>query len=327
MCVEAAGPAGTRPSAATIMLQSIALFVVFFGLTVTPARPQNVDFTSLRDSLSHIDDGAALRQLEAQHRPARNASHDQLVAHGLIALRLYALTDDPAANRLATRSFQAAVNRNPALGWGHFGLGLSLARSPETKPLDQGGTRGLVVFDDVARRLIGKDARSRARRAFQSALPTVPPVGPAARELASLALEAQNQDWLKEARSALGVLDASGQAQPDDRVALSHVYAALGDLDTAIEAADRALTGNGAAGSALLAAGIARLRRAGREGEGARLYLAGIRAASVAELERVFEEVRPIASPAERSRWESASTEQRRAFLLAFWDVRASLGG
>src|SRR5262245_32784058 len=74
MCVEAAGPAGTVPSAATIMLQSLAVLVVLLGLAVTPARTQNVDFSSFRDSLSHIGDGAALRQLEAQRRPARDAS-------------------------------------------------------------------------------------------------------------------------------------------------------------------------------------------------------------------------------------------------------------
>jgi hypothetical protein len=327
MCVEAAGPAGKRPSAATIMLHNLAFLVVLFGLAVKPAWTQSVDFSSFRDSLGNIGDAGVLRQLEAQRRPARNATPDQHVTHGLIALRLYAVTHDPAASKMATRSFEAAVGRNPAMGWGHFGLGLSLARSPETVPLNEGGSRGRFVFDDVARRLIGADARSRARRAFNDALHTEPPVGLAARELAALALEAQKEDWLKEARSALSALDSSGQAQTDDRVALSSVHAALGDLDTAIEEADRALAAKDPTGSALIAAGIARLRSAGREEEGSRFYFAGVRAALADELERFFDDIRPIASALERTRWDDGSRAERRALLLAFWDVRAALGG
>jgi hypothetical protein len=183
------------------------------------------------------------------------------------------------------------------------------------------------VFDDVALRLLGKDARARARQAFQAALHTVPPVNRAARELASLALESQNQDWLREAERALLELDARQQALPDDLAILSSVQAAQGQLESAIALADRALAAGAPRGAALKAAAIARLRVAGLEEQGARLYFDGVRAASEPELEHYYDDVLPIAGLKEKSRWQAGSLEARRELLLKFWDVRAALGG
>ncbi len=312
-----------------MMLRSFAsVFLLLTGVSAAAvAGAQSFDFLALRDSLAHVQDSAALRRLELTSRPARNSAPVDHVKHGLVALRLYDLTNDVGASKRATLAFESALTAHPDNGWAHFGLGLSLATSPEARPLNAGGKRGTFVLDDVARRLSGTDARSRARRAFNAALHTTPPVNRAARELASLAIAAQNQGWLSEARNALERLQFSGQAHADDAVALSKVQSALNDLDAAVVSADRALELGAPAGSAKLAAGVARLRLTGREAEGAKLYFDGIRAASEMELHAYYEDVLPIAARAEKKRWSIGGTEDRRDLLLDFWGVRAARGG
>jgi hypothetical protein len=98
-------------------------------------------------------------------------------------------------------------------------------------------------------------------------------------------------------------------------------------LESAIAESDRALGEAGRTGSSLLAGALARLRVAGREEEGARFYHEGARAASAEELERYYDDVLPIARPAEKNRWNSGALAARRELLLKFWDVRAALGG
>src|SRR5262245_26687450 len=164
-----------------------ALLLIFLAASAAPASPQGSDFSALRDSLAGQRDITELRRLEAARKPGRNGPADAFVAQGLIALRLYDLTQDRVDNQRARQAFEAALQKEPSLGWAQYGLGVTLASSPEAKPVNQGGKPGLFAVDDVARRLLKLDARSRARRAFSAALRSQPPVPRAARELADLA--------------------------------------------------------------------------------------------------------------------------------------------
>ncbi|MGH7467002.1 MAG: GWxTD domain-containing protein [Longimicrobiales bacterium] len=327
MRVEAATPAGKLLPASLMMPRGFSPLLLVMAVVVSPAYAQSSDFSALRDSLNRLSDVHEVRHLEQHRRPARNAPAAQHVQHGLIALRLYQLTDDATVSKRAAGSFEAAVSRDPQLGWAQFGLGLSLVSSPSARPLNEGGNVGRFVVDDVTRRFFGRDARSRARQAFNAALQTVPPVNRAARELAALALDAQNPDWLKEAERALRDLDGRQQALPEELAMLSLVQAALGDLDSAITLADRALEAGPARADARKAAGVARLRVAGREQEGARFYFDGLRVANADELDSYYDDVLPIAEPKEQSRWQSGNLETRRELLLKFWNQRAALGG
>ena len=312
-----------------MMLRNLvsAILVLTGTSTAAVSGSQGPDFAALRDSLAQINDASLVRKLELNRRPTPNAAPADLVKHGLVALRLYDLTADPSASKLATKSFESAVSAAPADGWAQFLLGLSLARSPEAQPLSAGGKRGRFALDDVARRLTGTDAKSRARRAFNAALRTTYPINPAARELARLAVSTQNRNWLEEARAALESLESARQARPEDLVALSLVQSALNDSEAAVLTADRALVAGASPGSARFAAGTARLRFSGREAEGAQLYFDGIRVATDAELQDYYDDALPIANKTEKETWTNGDTETRRNLLLNFWNVRAARGG
>jgi tetratricopeptide (TPR) repeat protein len=292
-----------------------------FGLSA-----QSADFHRLRDSLSRVRDAHALRRLEAARRPPKTASATAFVEHGLIAQRLYDLTADHSANKLAIKAFESAVARDPNLGWAHFGLGIGLASSPEAKPLSEGGSRGRLVLDNVAKKLLGMDARSRARREFNAALNTVPPIHQAARELAALSLTTWNRESLEEARAALQALVDQGRALSDDLVALANVQTALGQTNSAAETADRARAADPTNASALFASALARLRSKERAAEGADLYFQSIAAADSVMLEALFADVKPVATNDEKARWKNGATEARRELLRTFWDVRAARG-
>jgi hypothetical protein len=287
---------------------------------------QSLDFHRLRDSLSRVRDASALRHLEASRRPARSAPAAAFVEHGLIAQRLYDLTADEQASKLATRAFESALSRDPNLGWAHFGLALSLASSPEAKPLSEGGSRGRLVLDNVARKLLGTDAQSRARREFIAALKTEPPINSAARELAALSLKTWNRESLEDARSALQSLADQGRAQSADLTALANVMTALGQTENATDVADRARNAEPADASARFAAALARLRTKDKAIEGADLYFQSVAAADSSLLEALFADVAPVATNEEKARWKKGDSEGRRELLRTFWDLRAARG-
>lgn len=296
-------------------------------LTRAGIAAQAVDFHVLHDSLSRVDDVAALRELEEAARARASASASAAVEHGLIALRLYDLTADRFANQRATRAFQSALERDPTLGWAHFGFGLSLASSPEAKPLSEGGRRGRLVLDDLARKLTGTDPRSKARKAFNAALHARPPINQAARALAHLALKSWNRESLEEATAALEQLAGQGAAQPEDLALLAQLQTALGQTSDAIDSADRARAAADNSATPLFAAALARLRTKGHEADGERLYFESVAAADDAFLESRFRDLEPIADEAEKKRFRAADASARRAFFSTFWELRAALGG
>jgi tetratricopeptide (TPR) repeat protein len=307
------------------MLLRAALLLIFVAASAAPASPQGSDFSAFRDSLARVRDASELRRLEAERKPGRNAPADSYVAQGLIALRLYDLTQNRVDNQRAREAFEAALLKQPSFGWAQYGLGVTLASSPEAQPVNKGGKPGFFVVDDVARRLLKQDPRSRARRAFSAALRSRPPVPRAARELAELAVAEQDGDALKEARAALHQLADDNRAQPADFEALSRVEFAAGAPEAAIVAADRAVEA-GATSSSLYAAAIARFR-ANQKKAATDLYFDAIRSANEEELERYFDDVKEIATDAEKMRWSVPDAEMHRKLLTGFWNIRAALGG
>jgi hypothetical protein len=303
----------------------LSILLVLLAATSAPASPQGSDFSAFRDSLTALRDATELRRLEVARRPTKNAAPSDYVAHGLIALRLYDLTGDALANKTAKLDFEAALKQSPGLGWAQFGLGITLASSPEAKPVNEGGKPGFFVTDDVVRRVLKQDPRSRARRAFSAALQAEPPVQAAARQLADLAVIAQDGDALEEARGALQKLAGADQAQPSDYEALSRVESAMGQSEAAIVAADRAVEA-GATSGALYTAAQARLI-AGQKEAGQKLYHDAIQSASDEDLERYFADVKSVATEVEKARWSSADAAARRNLLDGFFEIRAALGG
>ncbi|HSL69971.1 MAG TPA: hypothetical protein VK864_06990, partial [Longimicrobiales bacterium] len=299
--------------------------ILLLVLTATATRAigaQAADFAILNDSLSRIHDSIAVRRLEESRLPARNAPAPAHVTHGLIALRLYELTGDEAVNRRATEAFERAIQRDQALSWAHFGLARSLATSAAAKPLSSGGKRGFFVLDDVARRLVGRDARSRARAAYKRALTRDPPAEPAARELAELVLAAPETESLQEARTALQNL---GTTSALDLAALTRVHTALGDTVAANHAAAAALAASATTATRYAAARAWLL--GSRAEAGARLLFDAIRTATGEELRVFYDDVVPIAAEVEKEQWQTGDTEARRRLLLEFWDLRAGLAG
>jgi tetratricopeptide (TPR) repeat protein len=303
----------------------LSILLVLLAASSAPASPQGSDFSAFRDSLTALRDATELRRLEVARRPTKNATPWDYVAHGLVALRLYDLTGDALVNKTARLDFEAALKQSPGLGWAQFGLGITLASSPEAKPVNEGGKPGFFVTDDVVLRVLKQDPRSRARRAFSAALQAEPPVPAAARQLADLAVIAQDGAALKEARGALQKLAGADQAQPSDYEALSRVESAMGQSEAAIVAADRAVEA-GATSSALYTAAQARLI-AGQKEAGQKLYHDAIQSASDEDLERYFDDVKSLASEVEKGRWSSADAAARRKLLDGFFDIRAALGG
>lgn len=287
---------------------------------------QQPRFLALRDSLARVEDTALIRRLEAQRIPARNAAVGKLVEQGLIALRMYDLTADPAASKRARQAFEAAVRKDASDGWAQLGLGMALASSPDAIPSNEGGRRGSVVLDDVVRKLTGTDARSRARHAFGAALAAMPPIDRAARELGALALMTRSAENLEDARRALEALARRGNAQSEDDLALAAVLTALGQNSAALAAADRAVAALRSP-AALYAGAIARLGLAGREAEGLAQLQEAVRGAEPPLLQSMYRALLPVVSAAEQVRWRSGDVSSRRDFLVRFWEVRAALGG
>jgi len=302
------------------------LLAVASWILAGPAASGTQELRMLHDSLAAVRDVPTLRTLEKQ-RARGNAKPTAAAEQGFIALRLHELTGDRNALKRARRAFEAAVRNDPADAWSQYGLGLSLARSPEGRPLYEGGSRGRIVLDDVAKGLFGRDVQTRARNALHAAASANPPVPNAAAELADFVLTNWHEDALPEARDLLRDLQRSGTASAADLLALARLESALGDQPGAIDAAEDAIAAGADRSLALLARATALLRLPGGEEAGTEAWLAGVESLSPEAARRYWDSLAHIATPAERKAWASADLETRRDMLKKFWDMRAALGG
>jgi hypothetical protein len=276
-------------------------------------------FAVLRDSLNQVTDASALRRrADATGR----AGAEELVARGLVGLRLYVLTADAEAAKRARRAFEEAGRTEPRNAWAWYGLGLSWAEGPEA-----GAPVPAVVVLEAFEDALRLDPRSRALRAFQRALEVDSTFTPAAVALVPLALEKRSTDALRLARTTLALAEREGRFETDALLALAQAQAALGEPDAAVDAARRAANG-AVAGDAWTRHALARaLFSAGDDEEGARAWFEAVDALTPALADACFEELRPIAEDWEQERWAGADLEARQAWLRRFWEERAALGG
>ena len=308
------------------MRNAPTLIAAVYCLLAGPAASATQELRLLRDSLAVMGDVSELRSLE-KTRTRGEAGAATRIGQGFIALRLYEVSGDRAALKRARRAFEAAVKAAPDDPWAQYGLGVTLARSPEAHPINEGGARGRIVLDDIARGLFGRDEASRARNALAAAAQAEPPVPNAAAELADLSLSGRNHDALETARSELRRLYTRGAASATDLLALARIESVFDDQSAAVTAADAALAGGVDRSLGLHARSAALLRSAGREEEGARAWLDGVASLSPEGARRYWHDLTNIATPAERTRWKQGDLTARKEMLAKFWDLRAALGG
>ena len=129
------------------------------------ASAQATDYFAVRDSLKAVQDVAALRRMQTRlPMPGAARDADALVLRGLIGLRLYELTSDREDSRAVVEVFERGAERFPDVAWLHYGLGLAQAAAPEIR-LGGGPLQGVTLGQSVAE-ILGRDPRSKARRAL-----------------------------------------------------------------------------------------------------------------------------------------------------------------
>ncbi len=310
------------------MQQHRSIALAFVALLVpSGAGAQQFDPARFQDSLAAIRDVAVLRELTATD-PAQHDA-DELVAHGLAALRLFVQTGDEADVERAERSFERAVDLAPRNAWAHYGYGAALARvgEPRIPPPPIPAPTGFLA-DDVLFGALGLDSRSRARDALLRSLRLDPLHTRAAETLLHLGLERRDDEAIRAAGTALSVAAERGAADAGALIALSTAALASGDPNRALTAAEQALAkGADPAGAAARARALALLRTTGRQNEGARAYFDGIATADSATLLLYRDDVRHIAESRELAHFSVATIAERRAWLRDFWTMRAALSG
>ncbi|MGH7444552.1 MAG: hypothetical protein ACREKM_06735, partial [Longimicrobiales bacterium] len=304
---------------------AILLLAVFAG--PPDAHAQQLDAARVHDSLAGINDLAELRA----RVDATPASDDAaaLVAHGLAALRLFAYTHDEDDAERAERSFERALQHQPRNAWAHYGYGAALARIgvPQIPPPDRTAPTGFLA-DDVILGALGIDDRSRARAALLRALRLDPLHTTAAATLLHIGLELRDDEAIRAAGTALRVAADRGAADADALLALSVASLAVGDVERARAAAERALArGTARARAARHALAVALLRTPGREAEGARAYFDAIVDADSSVLRLYRNDVRHIADAREAALFAVANVAEQRVWLREFWTMRAALSG
>ncbi|MCI0433825.1 MAG: hypothetical protein L0271_09245 [Gemmatimonadetes bacterium] len=303
-----------------------AVPVVLAAILAPPAQAaaQRPGLHAFRDSLATITDVAALRRAQAAlPMPGTARDPESLIRRGLIGLRVYELTQDPADSERVREVFERGAERFAGEAWLHYGLGLALARAPEVRIGSPGGVLHGVTLGQSLAEILGRDPRARARNSFLRSLELDPGFGAAAVELADLAVaDGRSRDDLLEARAALTTAVERGASDDAVRRALSDVESALGD-PVAAEAAVSDASG----ADALLARAVSLLLQPGRADEGAAAYTEGVDQLTERAAARYYRDLEPIVLPAEEAEWRVADLTGRQLWLRRFWSRRAAESG
>ncbi len=277
------------------------------------------DFAALRDSLNMVSDTVALR-----HRAlARSSDAATLVEQGFAGLRLFALTHRSDDAKRARAAFDDATRSDPANAWAWYGLGLSWADGPER----HAATPALVTRRALAE-AFGFDPASRAVHALHHALELDPALTGAAQTLVPLALEKRSQSALAAAAGSLARAEEEGRFETAALVALARAEDALGDHQSAVEAARRAATNASAANAADTRYTLSTVLFGNAlDDEGARAWFDAIDGLSPALAARYATDLEPLFEDWEHERWQAGDLDAHRAFLRNFWTERAALGG
>lgn len=313
------------PRAASWLLSFLAVATPL--VRPAPAAGQLANLAPFQDSVRRISNVDQLRGMLAK-RSSRQAEKSPvaLAERGFVALRLYDLTTQTQLAKLAQKSFEQAIRRDPKFGWAHYGLGLAYTNGPDAHP-EKLGWRSAFVVDDVIDNLTGNDVRSRAHRAFVSAVAAQPPVARAAEELAENALTKNKRKTIEEARTAL--LQHLDEMPGDGNAwfALARVSGELGDMAVAADALEESARYGVDAPNVALERASLLLRMPGREDEGAKAWLGGVERMTSAESDEYFNDIRGLLDKREIEAWPAMDLEARAEFLRGFWDLRAALGG
>jgi hypothetical protein len=289
-------------------------------LAAAPAHAQSPDLPAFRDSIGSIRDLLSLRRF-TERKPVAGEGADALLRRGFAGLRLYELAGLDEDLRRARDAFEEAARREPALAWAHFGAGLTWSRDPELT-----GPAPRVVAGRAFAEALGRDARSRASRAFRRALDIDPGLTEAALALADLPVARRSADELAAARVALDRAVLEGHADARTSLALAEVANAQHDFGAALPFAERAAFAPDPPPAARYVLARTLLGGADRDA-GAREYFAAIDGATPDVARRIYDDVRPVATEAEIAAWENADPDGRRAWLRSYWELRAALAG
>jgi hypothetical protein len=297
-------------------------FLLAALIPAASAAAQATDYTAVRDSLKAVQDAAVLRRMQAR-LPMPGAARDaeSLVLRGLVGLRLYELTSQTEDSEAAVAVFERGAERFPEVAWLHYGLGLAYASAPEIRL--GGPLRGVTLGQSVAE-ILGRDPRSKARRALRRALELEADFGQAAVLLAELAVaDGRDRGALEEARGSLAGARAAGDSSVAVLRARAEVETALGDYAAAADAG--AAAGGGV--EALLARAVALLLQPGGAESGTTAYLAAVDSLDAEHASRFYRDVETIVQPDEAADWRVADEAGRQRWLLRFWGRRAAESG
>jgi hypothetical protein len=275
---------------------------------------------AIYESVAALADPAELlRRLDAH---ADAVDYLPLMERGFLAVRLREVTGGARYAERARDTFQELVRRFPDDAWVRFGLGLSLARSPDVGS----SVMGRAVVAQVFAEAVGADPVSRARAELRRALALEPRHERAAVLLGELALAGTEPEELAAAARALSLATVDS-GSPGALHLLALLHTRTGDLHAAIAAADRALAAGADTAEVLLTRGGARLRMDGEAAAGAADYFAGAVLAGPRTAARYMAEIQSISSHLERNRFERLTPAERGDWLHDFWEARAALAG
>jgi GWxTD domain-containing protein len=294
---------------------SRAISLALTTLLAAPVAGQAGRFEMLRDSLAHNSDPAALR---ARLTAPPDRSIDE-VSRGLILFRLYQLTHDDNDLDAAGAAFDRAAEANGRNAWAQYGRALVEANSADVRSI------GLVQTGRSLAKELGLDARSKARRSVERALQLDRTLGPAAALFADLAVLGRDPDEMQKAGKALDAIVRTGNASEEELTSYSRLLVAMDAAGQAVDEATKAIDIAPASPDARYALAIALLNDKGGAEDGAALYFELVDALTPSLADRLYEEVRWIATPREREAWDSATIDKKKAWFREFWDVRAAM--
>lgn len=184
---------------------------------------------SFRDSLTGIQDVAALRRLEQGMIEGARADRDNVLRHlrlGFLALRLGELDTDSHFDDAASE-FQWAIDLKPAWPYPHYGMGLAEYHIGDSQLSVVAGLQSML----------GKDALSRSADAFARAAEVDPAFVNGLVELANTALAQRINIKLDVALAALRRSASTEAGQnPEVLLARGRVEREAGDADSALQA-------------------------------------------------------------------------------------------
>lgn len=309
------------------MISRIIVLSTLLSAAPAIAYAQQVDVDSLRKSLAQDSSVDELRRREAALARASKTSVEAMLERGTILLRLYELNGDKDDADEARDITERASKKMPDDPRTHYAYALSNATdmlvhvwSP-FRVLD-----GFVTAQSIAE-VVKADPASKAIRSFRKALELDPFLVGAALGLAEISLHARDKDDMQAAAVALRRIVDEKMGGAEAATALSRIESALGNLNSAADAAGKAAGMEAGSSAAARARAAALLRQSGKHDAGAKAYFAGVDMLDGNAANEYFQDMLPIASDRERAEWASADVVAKKALVRRFWDVRAAAGG